>query len=896
MRLLRDPVQRGSLLVVLRHYPAYAVALALGSAALAVSVLSGRTFLDAADVALVQSQLHAVPATAPAEEQGRVRAAISDGSPPRVEDAVTRAMADLRGGGPTQEIRRPGAYLDAESKLTPYVVNPATGGRTPGVVFEAFGALEGLVPEGGSPEPTPTGLWLPATVATRLGLAPGDPVGFQLASPGANPTPTVTTLTGVYATDSAGAPQDGDGVWRRLRDELPIWPSHIVPTTTQIPVVVADTATYRAVVAGIRETTVVTWDVSPRAQPPRVADLAQLAGAADDLRDELTDGASELAQQVQHRGHNRVSVASGLTDMAVQARGGMRASHSGVAAVRVLGAGLSWLVVALAAVALLVRRRGERQVLVEQGRSTVELTLLSVVEVAIPVTIGLLVGWWVSPPFVAAIVGPDGVAPRPRDAVLVGVVVLVTVGVASAADAFARHRRASGRAVVAANRIPWRSGVLALAAVGAFSAYRGGQDFDAVTAAFPLAAVGAAAIVLSTVATVLLARLATRWLPRRLGPRIALSRLARDPASATAFLAATVAFGAAGYGLLFHASADDATSDKVATQVGANSVFGVSDPTAAAGLAHRLGDSTVVLQTVPRIGTYTGDRLDAVDAASFSDAALWSPRFAGSELSQVLAELRAATGADAVPVVVAGAGEHVPATGTLARGEDWSVPYRVVDHIAGFAGSATWQTVLVVDQQALLALAPPGAVDTLEAELWSAHDPDTVTRAARAADVPLTLKATADRLKATHATLVARSWITRYLQSFTGLALLLGLLVMAGLQRRDREQRRLQDRTLADLGHARRVVSRAAGAALSVVALLGAAVGGLAAYAVTASLSDRLDPEPALRPGLVVTGTGQLLLAAVVFAGVALALTVVGDTTERWLGRSRSVNELLHDE
>src|SRR3954451_13780335 len=116
MRLLRDPVRRGSLVVLVRHYPAYAVALALGTAALAVSVLSGRTFLDAADVALVQSQLQAVPATAPAEEQGRVRASLADGSPPRVEDAVTRAMADLRGGGPTQEIRRPVAYLDSKSE------------------------------------------------------------------------------------------------------------------------------------------------------------------------------------------------------------------------------------------------------------------------------------------------------------------------------------------------------------------------------------------------------------------------------------------------------------------------------------------------------------------------------------------------------------------------------------------------------------------------------------------------------------------------------------------------------------------------------------------------------------------------------------------------------------
>ena len=87
--LLRDPVWRGSLVVLLRHYTAYAVALAFGSAALAVSVLSGRPFLDAADVALVRDRLDAVPATASADDQGRVRAAVTDGSPPRVENAVT---------------------------------------------------------------------------------------------------------------------------------------------------------------------------------------------------------------------------------------------------------------------------------------------------------------------------------------------------------------------------------------------------------------------------------------------------------------------------------------------------------------------------------------------------------------------------------------------------------------------------------------------------------------------------------------------------------------------------------------------------------------------------------------------------------------------------------------
>jgi hypothetical protein len=739
-------------------------------------------------------------------------------------------------------------------------------------------------------------LWLPVTVADRLRLAAGDAVGLQLAAPGASPEPVVITVTGVYETDEDGRPRDPTGLWGRLTDQLPIWPDHVVPTTRQMPLLVADTATYRTLATGIGEETLVTWDVAPDADPLRIADLDRLYESADRLRNDLKDASTDLREQVYHRGTNPVTVSMGLPTMLVETRAGLRATEDGVAAVRVLAAGLSWLVVALASVASLVRRRGERQVLVEQGRSSLELTVLSLVDALLPVGLGVLVGWWASSPFVAAVVGPDAVAPQRLDALLVGGVVLATVVVASAADALVRHRRASGRTVISASRVPWRSAVLALAGAGAVSAYRGGRHFDAVTAAFPLAAVAAAGIVFSTVATALLTRLVRRWLPRRIGPRLAVARLARDPASTTAFLAATVAFGAAGYGLLFHASADDAITDKIATTVGANSVFGVSDPDEAVVLAEDVGDSTVVLRTIPKINGFSGDRLFAIDTATFARAALWSPRFAGQELSDLTRKLGAPPVDDAVPVVIAGDDSDVPASGTFARGDDFEVRYRVVDRIAGFAGSGPWQTILVVDQKTLLELAPPRAIDTLEVDLWSARDADTVIRAARDAGIAVKLEATADETRAEHASLVARTWVTRYLQAFTVLALLLGLLVLAGLQLRDREQRRLQDRTLADLGHPRRLVSRSAGAALSAVSLLGAAAGGIAAYAVTASLADRLDPEPRLLPHLEVTGVGQLLLAAAAFGVAALCLPLAGAAAEQWLGRSRSVNELLHDE
>jgi hypothetical protein len=890
VRLFRDPVWRRSPFVLLRHYPAYAVAVLVGCAALALSALSGRTFVDAAEVALVRGQVDAVPHRAPEEQQGLVRAALFDPRSAQAEEAIGAAMADLDGGGPPLEVRRPILYRDAARRATPYVIDQGTGQRGIGVLFNATGGVDALVPAAGSPAPDGTGLWLPDTLAERLGLGPGDPAALLLSAPAGAPPPTGATVTGVYVTDRVGGPEDPTGLWRDLADELPTWPAHLEETSPQIPLLVADADTYRALAAGIGERSLDTWDVVPDADPVRIADVQRLVVAQNELEAELRNPDSRLSQQIDSEGPNDVTVFGGLAPMVDAARTGYSATIEGVSAVRVVGMGLSWLVIALAAVALLFRRRGERQVLVDEGRSSVELAALTLVEVLVPVGLGLAAGLAASQPFVARIVGTEGTPVRPQDTAVVGLVALATLVVASFGDAVQRHRRISGRSTAVRRRIPWRTAVLTVAGAGAVSAYAGGSDFDTVTALFPLAAVGAAAILVSTAATALLARLARRWLPSRLGPRLTFSRLARDPSAATAFLAATVAFGAVGYGLLFQVSADDAASDKVAARVGATSVFQLSSPGDVEQLDAIADRSTLVLKTVPVIDGHTRGRLFAIDPATFGRAALWSPRFAGGrDLSEVTARL--APDGDVVPVVLVGDGAGVQSRGTLGRPGS-EVRYRVVDRLAAFPGVGDDDPVLVVGQAAL---GEVGAEDDVTPQLWSRYDADTVSRAAGAAGLEPRLLTTTAAVRATPS-LVARSWVTDYLQAFTVLALLLGLLVLAGLHGRDREQRRLQDATLADLGHPRRLASRAAGLELATVSVLGALAGGLAAYAVTLSLADRLDPLPDLPPGLAVTGTHQLLLAAAAFVLAALAVTVLTGSLADRLGRTRSVNELLHDE
>ncbi len=892
MRLLRDPEWRGSLVVLLRHYPAYAAAVAVGCAALALSALSGRTFVDAAEIALLRGQVQAVPASAPEDRQGLVRASVFDPTSAEVEDAVGRAMDDLDGGGPPLVVRRPILYLDSAKLAAPYVVNPATGTRATGVLFNASDAVASLQPAAGSPQSDGTGVWLPDTLAAELDLGPGDAFGIYLAPPGSDPTPFAGTVTGVYRTDADGAPAGHRDLWDGvLSDELPTWPFYLERTTPQIPLLVADTATYRALSDGMGERSLDTWDVVPEADPAHIADAQRLVVAADVLNSEVRDPGSPISEEINSTGSNDVTVIGGLPSMVAAARVGYSATIEGVSAVRVVGMGLSWLVVALAAVALLVRRRGERQVLVDQGRSSLEIATLTLVEVLVPVALGLAAGLWASRPFVEHIVEAEGTPVRPQDTALVGVVALLTVVLASFGDALQRHRRASGATKATTRRIPWRTAVVTLAGAGAFSAYSGGDDFDTATALFPLAAVGAAAVVVSALAVAGLSRLARRWLPTRLGPRLTFARLARDPSSATAFLAATVAFGAVGYGLLFQVSADDAATDKVTAKVGASSVFELTTPEAAEQLDEVADRSTLVLRTVPTIDGAARDRLLVIDPDTFPRATDWSPRFAGGrDEGSVLSELRDRDDGT-VPVLLVGDAGGVPTSGTLGGDDTVPVEYRIVDHLTAFPGMGEEDTVLVAGADALLDGRPVSALGDVTTQLWSAYDADTVRRAANDAGLEPRLVETASEVRS-DPSLVARSWVTDYLQAFTVLALLLGLLVLVGLHRRDREQRELQDVTLADLGHPQRLASRAAGYELGLVSTLGALAGGLAAYAVTRSLAGRLDPLPALRPALAVTGTQQLLLAAVAFVAAALVLTLA---TGR-LGRTRSVNELLHDE
>ena len=229
-------------------------------------------------------------------------------------------MAALEGGGPTQVIRQPVGYLNPRSKPAPYVVNLATGERTPGVVFDATGALAALVPAAGSPEPGASGLWLPDSVADAA--APRTPAtrsALQLAAAGRQP--------------GAG---HGDGD-RRLRDrcrrrargpDRPLGPTDRRAAPLARPRGGHDTA---AAAAGrghrhlpdpggrhraSSRSSPGTWRPTRARRGSRTSRGSPTPPTV--LRDELEDPSSDLYQQVKHRGSNPVSLSTGLPGMVAE--------------------------------------------------------------------------------------------------------------------------------------------------------------------------------------------------------------------------------------------------------------------------------------------------------------------------------------------------------------------------------------------------------------------------------------------------------------------------------------------------------------------------------------------------------------------------------------------------
>ena len=681
-------------------------------------------------------------------------------------------------------------------------------------------------------------------------------------------------------TDGDGAPEDPTGLWtatsptscppgprtsstRRRRSRC--WSPTPTPTAPWSP--------------AIGERSLDTWDVVPDADPVGIDDLHELVVSAGVLEAEVRDPGSELSQQINSEGPTTVTVFGGLPPMVDAARGRLLGHHPR----RLRGPrGRRWGCPGWSSrwprSPCWSDAEASARCWWTQGRSSVELAALTLVEVA-----GAggprAGGRALRQPTVRRAHRRRRRAPRSASAghrAGRAASSLATIVVASFVDAFQRHRRASGRALVAGRPDPvadrgghprrGRGGERVRRRLGLRHRHR----------AVPAGGGGSGgACWCRSAAAALLARLARSLAPSTARARLTLSRLARDPSSSTAFLAATVAFGAVGYGLLFQVSADDAASDKVSARVGAHSVFELTlagrrrpagrggrpvDPRAAAGADRRrhhprpaarsrpghLRPSRPLVATVrprPRPGrrhrpARRGRRRRAGPAGGRRVRRTHhrDPRQTGRR-----SRCRTAwsTGSTRSP----GSGPTTPCSSSTSRCCSRWLRRRRSRSSRPSSGAGTTPTRSTAAADAV------GADPVLKGTAAELRAEPLAGGAELGHRLPPGVHGAGAAARACS----CWSGCTAATASSAG-------------------SRTRPSRTSAIHAASPRARPVSSSPSCRCSAPPPAA---LAAYAVTLSLADRLDPLPDLRPALAVTGTQQLLLAAVAFVVAALALTLL---------------------
>ncbi|MEE8600294.1 MAG: hypothetical protein V3S75_04335 [Euzebya tangerina] len=899
---------------MLWRYPQLVVGLVAGAFALALAVLSGPVLVAASGTAAFGSVVEAVPDAANANERPVVRAVLAGVTSGPVEDVVSARMAGLPEAGELVVTRRPIGYLDFAAQPEVVVSNPATGATSVAVPFSASGAVDGLVPTtegvGG------TGVWVPDVVASELGVGPGDEVAYSinyreagLRATEAGLRETVVEVAGVYATIEGDAvPVDGTGVWADLADQLPPWPIGSGRETPQVPLLVADRAVFEQLVAEVGEVGLTVWQVGLAAVA--IEEAERLAAAAERLDREAFDPTGNLRTMIDDASEGMASleVFTGIDRLVEQGRRARAETADGVSSVRVIGVGVSALVVVLAGLASAWRRRDERQALLDAGRSPVQLAALAAVESLVVVGVGTALAVVALPWFVSGIVGVAGPA---LSVAAIGGVVAVSVGLLAATSgvqAWRVSRAYSGRAEESVRRLPWRVVVVAVGVVIAVPVLLDDErGFSTGAALFPVAVLAAAAVGVGELFRTAASAVRRVWSPGRLVARLLVARSSRDRAVAAAVMATTMAFGAVAYTTLSAEAVAEASEDKATAQAGSNATVRIPTATllddGAADAAGVPEASTVVWRLPLMQVDEERAGLLAVTPEAFLDGALWSPRYGTDDPVALMGALTAGTGGF-LPVVTEAARAVVPDRGVLTRNGFEDVPYEVVGRVAALPGGFDDRPTLLVDAASLFERGGPSASplgDVFESddpdgvfvtEVWSTRPIGELVADLRAADVPFDEPTTLAGALA-QPTLLARGWTVDYLLAFAAVAAVLGLVIVVGTSLRDRARRRLQTRALVDLGHRGRTMGWVNVLEVTLIGVAGTAAGALLARPVVAVIADRLDPLPTQAPALTVgAGTAVVAAAAVAFVVAATAASALAGLVPA----RTSINEALRDE
>jgi putative ABC transport system permease protein len=550
--------------------------------------------------------------------------------------------------------------------------------------------------------------------------------------------------------------------------------------------------------------------------------------------------------------------------------------------------------VAAAASLWFERRRREVRLLLVRGVSPVGIGAKAVLELAVPLLVGTLVGIGSAGALVVALGPASAIEPSAvgRAALAgAGALALAAVTVAGVVTVRSRSGPATGRRRIPLGAFPWEL-PLAVATVVSYRRLgewgvpvgRGAEvtRVDVWGLLFPMLFLVTVVVVGSRLLAIgirVLRPLSHSW-PAAL--YLSIRRVSRDRAAAIGLVAASaIAAGVLGYAATVERSLDATLEAKTLMYVGSDT---------AVHLAYRSPSPAGLAQPSTEVGIYRdawvdidgerqGVRMKAIDPDTFGRVAFWDPSFSAVPFDEILARLSTSSADGHVPAVLVGAEVDVAGAtdAGFVNGRDIDMTVDVIDGVDAFPGMSRTGPVLFVAAPVLAGVDGLDAVDVRPdfREVWMRGDHgaalDQLSRAGANFIEDRSAPDVADR-----AAFQTVSWTFGFMRALgvaAGILALGGVAVYLDARRRSRVVGYALARRMG-LTRGQHLAALAVELTATVVVgcVLGLA-GGLTGARLAMSRIDPVpsfQPAPLLRPALVVIAS--LAVASAMVAGVAAAL------------------------
>lgn len=835
--------------VVLAHYPAVAAAVFASAVILGISAAGGPLFESSVATNVVQLGMR---------DAGHVLTTLSARGP-LAGDVVAyqgrmleRAVRDVPHAGPVATtLVATGIGAAGPAKTRPVQL----------VTRDGFAAHVEVLARGGE---AGAGVWLSESLASALGLSPGDRVRLTAAHRMAD-VPVVAVYRDLFVGEQ-------EPFWAPLA-------SRIYPAATDEgpppAIVLAERATFLGLTTRLESYGDLSWDVELARADRRLGyDAASVSAAAvRRLIGDVATPRTPVGAALQ-----APSTSSPIVDVVRDAR----ATHDSVAGpLRTFSlAGVVAALVGLVAASVygVRRRRTEIRLLDSLGLSPTALGGRALIESLLPIAAGAAAGWAVARLGVGAggpspVIDPSAIATSIVGSVVAALVGIVVVGAATAVAVRAETQPTGARLGTVA-RAPWEVAVLALAAAALYEILSRGTGpavspdgtvhIDAFLLLFPVLFIaGCAGLAVRLLVGGLrrASRPAARWpVPLYLATR----RLSSSPRIAVLLTtAAALSVGILGYAGTIGRSLDAATYDKARLGIGADVVVGAPalvDLPPAAGL-----HATDVVRFLATTGASRSDvTVLGVDPATFAGAAFWDPGFADRPLGELLAGLDRPGGA--LPAVVVGPRPDAVDVGGFRIG------LSVVSDVRAFPGQGRGTTLVVSTPALQRALSSHGislgSIGVSYAVWVRGSVADAVAYVEGLGLSSTAVRTTAAFVGAPRFRAVSSTFL--YMELLGVLAAVVALLgVLLYLQARQ-HARLVSYAVSSRMGLSRSAHRAAVFLEIGAVLLASAAVGSALALAAGALLSPWVDPLPSLPPAPSFRPPLGL------FAAIALAVPLTG--------------------